>query len=82
MTVQELVELLRERIADGSLNPHAIVVRPFCFCDEESGFVEAQHLDEVIREWKSAPEVSQGQRVYQFGNSQPGERAEKTVKLG
>lgn len=82
MTVQELADLIRRRIDEGTLDPDAVVVRPFCLCDEESGFVDAQHLDEVIRTWEPAPGVSPSRRIYKYGNADPGGQTEKTVKLG
>lgn len=91
MNVKELAERILREIEDGTLDPQAIVVRPFCMCDEEYGFVEAQHLDEVVRRYEVAhdptepigmQEESIALRIYKYGNVEPGPPTVKTLKLG
>ena len=55
MNVQELVDELQSRIDSGDITPSTVVVRPFCMCDQDVGYVEARHLDQVIRLWESTP---------------------------
>lgn len=81
MTARELAERILAEIAAGELDPNAVVVRPLCMCDESVGYVEAQHLDQVIRRFDSAGPDSH-KRLYKHGNVPPGDDAVRTMKLG
>ena len=82
MTIQELADIIEQGLRDGKFAPDAIVVRPFCSCDDENGLVEARHLDEVLRHWDAAPGVSPGGRLYRRGNVDfTDAQSAKTVKL-
>jgi hypothetical protein len=91
MNARELAEQILRAIEDGTLDPEAIVVRPFCACDDEYGYVEARHLDRVVRRYEdvlepSGPVESDGEpiasRIFKYGNVDPGPSTEKTLKLG
>lgn len=80
MTVKELAELILVRIEAGELDPDARVVRPFCMCDTDVGYIEARFLDDVRRAWDRAPGIEGEGRIYRYGNSEDVE-AVMTVKL-
>jgi hypothetical protein len=81
MNVRELaVEILR-RIDAGTLDPDAVVVRPLCTCDQDVGYVEARHIDQVVR--MPAPLQGDPDRLlFGYGNAPPGDDARTTIKLG
>jgi hypothetical protein len=81
MTVGELIERLQHLVTTGAIERDAVVVRPFCTCDQDVGYVEAKFVDQVIRRWEqvgTAPE----ERIYRYGDVPPGESTATTVKLG
>ena len=89
MTARELAQEILDRIEAGTLDPEAIVVRPSCMCDDEYGFVEAEHLDQVIRRYEpmTEPEWAEGLgksplRLFRHGNVAPGPSTALTLKLG
>ncbi len=93
MNVRELAEQLLREIAEGTLDPEAIVVRPLCTCDEDSGLAEARYVDQVTRRFEKIPESEQAlaaeagaefipKRKYKHGSVEPGPATQKTVKLG
>ena len=91
MNARELAERILKKIEEGTLDPEAIVVRPFCLCDEEYGYVEARHLDQVVRQYERGPETptlndqdgeSIASRIFKYGNVEPGPLTERTLKLG
>jgi hypothetical protein len=91
MNARELAERILRDIEEGTLDPDAIVVRPFCLCDEEGGLVEARHVDQVVRRFEpipkpSPPIESEGEpiatRIFKYGSVEPGPSTAKTVKLG
>ena len=91
MNARELAEQILREIADGSLDPEAVVVRPVCMCDQENGLVEARYLDQVIRRFENVPESVQKvaadadfvpTRTFLYGNVEAGPSTETTVKLG
>jgi hypothetical protein len=91
MNARELAERILKEIEEGTLDPEAIVIRPFCMCDEEYGFVEAMHLDQVIRRYEAVPEPPTlsdqdgepiASRIFKYGNVEPGPFTERTLKLG
>lgn len=75
MTVKELADRIVAEISAGHLDPKAVVVRPFCMCDEDVGYVEAMHLDQVVRRWDlsdhSGPRIRKPRRSW----SRCGERS-------
>jgi len=91
MNAIELAERILRDIEDGTLDPEAIVVRPFCLCDEECGLVEARHVDQVVRRYEPVAEPSvaveeDGEpiatRIFKYGSVEPGLSTAKTMKLG
>lgn len=80
MTARELAERILDRIKEGSLNPNAIVVRPFCMCDEEVGYVEASFLDQADRRWE--PADGDIDKLFKYGEVPPGVPSITTLKLG
>jgi hypothetical protein len=48
MTARQLLTVIQAGLADGTLDPDALVVRPFCCCDHDNGYTEAQHLDQLF----------------------------------
>lgn len=91
MNARELAERILLAIENGTLDPEAIVVRPFCMCDDAYGYVEARHLDQVVRRYEDVleparPVDSDGKpvaaRIFKYGNVDPGPSTEKTLKLG
>ena len=91
MNARELAERILIEIKEGTLDPEAIVVRPFCMCDEECGFVEARYLDQVVRRYEKIPEPQAlrdldselvASRIFKHGNVEPGPLTERTLKLG
>lgn len=91
MNARELAERILLEIEQGTLDPEAIVVRPFCMCDEECGLVEARHLDQVVRRYENLPEPPGireldgepiASRIFKNGNVEPGPFTERTLKLG
>jgi hypothetical protein len=48
MNILDLLAAIQAGLADGSLNPDAIVVRPFCLCDLDNGFKEAEYVDQIF----------------------------------
>jgi hypothetical protein len=83
MTAAELANELRRMIDAGELAPDAVFVRPLCMCDEDIGYVEVQHVDQVRRMFSETPvDVSiKTTRLFHFGNSDDA-KAINTVKLG
>ncbi len=81
MTAMHLAEEILREIDAGRLDADAVVVRPFCMCDQDVGYVEAQFLDQVIRRWEPADVEPEG-RVYKHGSAAPGDNATATLKLG
>jgi len=49
MNARELAERILREIENGALDPEAIVVRPFCTCDGDYGYVEVRHLDQALQ---------------------------------
>ncbi|MEZ4222564.1 MAG: hypothetical protein R3B13_16610 [Polyangiaceae bacterium] len=82
MKLRELADEIVRRIDAGEIDPDAIVVRPLCMCDEEVGYVEAQFLDQVVRQIDSAPDVAPPGRIYRHGNAPASRNTAVTVKLG
>ena len=87
MKVRELAEEILRQIERGELDPEATVVRPFCLCDSENGYVEAHYLDQIVRRYEdSEPVEFEGEisvtRMFKHGNVEPGPFTEKTLKLG
>jgi hypothetical protein len=91
MNARELAERILKKIEEGTLDPEAIVIRPFCMCDEEYGYVEARYLDQVVRRYEAVPEVpmlsdqdgeSISSRIFKYGDVETGPFTEKTLKLG
>jgi hypothetical protein len=81
MNALELAERILADIEAGTLDPNAVVIRPFCMCDQDLGYVEAAFLDQVIRRHDPAHLVS-GQRIYRYGNVEPSGDTTVTLKLG
>ena len=79
MNVKELADLINKMIQDGELDPSTSVVRPFCMCDEEYGYVEAHFLDLVERKYEADKENN---KRYEYGNVVPNNNSEITAKLG
>lgn len=89
MTARELAQEILHRIEAGTLDPQAIVVRPSCMCDDEYGYVEAEHLDQVVRRYEKVtePEWAKGlgkspSRVFRYGDVEAGASTALTLKLG
>jgi len=90
MTTRELAEEILQRIKDGTLDPEAVVVRPFCACEDDNGYLEADHLDQVVRrydevsepEWFKDLDGKFHSRVYKYGSVEPGPLTCLTLKLG
>jgi hypothetical protein len=90
MRARELAEQILREIEEGTLDPEAIVVRPFCMCDEEPGYVEARYLDQVVRRYEigwQPPDPEHGEnpidsRIFKKGSVAPGPSTETTLKLG
>ena len=91
MNARELAERILREIENGALDPEAIVVRPFCMCDGDYGYVEVRHLDQVVRRYERVPvsavlDEERGEpiasRIFKYGNVEPGPFTEKTLKLG
>ena len=89
MNARELAQAILDEIEAGTLDPEAIVVRPFCMCDDEYGYVEARYLDQVIRRYEPVvePEWAKGlgespSRMFRSGNVEPGPSTALTLKLG
>ena len=78
MTAKELAEKILKMIKSGELNPNAIVVRPFCMCDENNGWIEAEFIDRVSR---TPIKANSDRQMFQYGNSDD-ENAIMTLKLG
>jgi hypothetical protein len=78
MTIKELSNELVRRIAAGEIDPNAVVVTPFCSCDEDVGYKEVQFVDGVRR---MHTDTEAGTRIFHFGNSEH-PKALPTVKLG
>ena len=90
MTARELALEILQRIEAGTLNPQAAVIRPFCMCDDEHGYIEAQYLDQVVRRYEDIPELElvkelggeQASRIFRAGDVEPGPSTALTLKLG
>jgi hypothetical protein len=91
MNARELAETILRDIEEGTLDPDAVVVRPFCLCDEECGLIEARHVDQVVRRYESVPAPPPpieldgdpvATRIFKRGSVEPGPSTAKTVKLG
>lgn len=91
MNARELAERILLEIEEGILDPEAIVVRPFCMCDQECGFVEARHLDQVVRRYEDIPESPWlrnvggepvASRIFSYRNVELGPSTGRTLKLG
>ena len=89
MTARELAQAILQEIDAGTLDPDAVVVRPLCSCDHDYGWVEAKHLDQVIRRYEPVvePEWAKGlgespSRMYRSGDVPPGPSTAVTLKLG
>lgn len=83
MKARELAKQIFRRIEDGTLDPEAVVVRPFCACDDDFGFVEAQYLDQVVRGYENVPDPEAlASRIFKKGNVEPGPSSAITLKLG
>lgn len=85
MTAKELAERILAEIERGELNPDAIVIRPFCLCDHDVGYVEARFLDQVVRRFQDnrhGPSDGETTRLYRYGNVEPGHDSALTLKLG
>jgi hypothetical protein len=75
---KELALEILAMIENGELDPDAIVVRPFCMCDEVHGWIEARFVDSVFRKpIKSDSDLP----MFKYGNSDDSD-AILTVKLG
>ena len=48
MKAKELATKILAMIEAGELDPDAIVVRPFCLCDEDNGWIEARDDTEGV----------------------------------
>lgn len=77
MTVADLIQELQRKLDVGEIRPNTIVVRPACMCDDEYGYIEAEHVDQVAR----AFEGEGTDRVYKYGSGRP-EPNVLTIKLG
>ena len=90
MTARELAQEILQRIDAGTLDPEAVVVRPFCMCDDEFGWVEAEYLDQVMRRYDEVTELEWAKelggkspsRMFRSGDVEPGPLTARTLKLG
>jgi hypothetical protein len=78
MTIAQLYKELQRMLEAGEVSPDAVVVTPFCSCDENIGYKEAQFVDDVKR---MHSDTKEGTRIFHFGNSNH-TKAIATVKLG
>ena len=67
MKAKDLAKEILTMIESGELDPDAIVVRPFCMCDERNGWIEARFVDAVFRKPIKADSDNQ---MYECGNSE------------
>ena len=81
MTAQELADRILAEIAAGTVDPNAVVVRPFCMCDQDVGYIETQYLDQVVRRFEQSANYP-GHRLYRSGDSELSQDAAVTLKLG
>ena len=78
MKAKELAVEILARIEAGELDPNATVVRPFCMCDLNHGWIEVRFIDSVFRK---PIESDSDMQIFEYGNSDDPD-AKPTVKLG
>lgn len=91
MKARELAEQILRRIEEGTLDPEAVIVRSFCLCDDDFGFVEASFLDQVVRRYEESSQPTERAandedntetRIFRKGSVNEGPLTATTVSLG